>query len=753
MQATYFYRLVRSIPGVSRVAFAAVVIALSGGAGAQEEAGRELFEEITVTAEKRETSLLDTPLSITAISARTLRDFNINSLGDIATIVPGFSSRSFEGKTQNRGPQSVGLRGVQTLSLTWFSGQNTIGYYINETPVPVVNPRLVDLERVEVLRGPQGTLYGSSSLGGTIKLVTAQPSTEESDGQFDVYLTSTKDGSEGGLIEGSFNAPLSDRVALRASAYFESDPGYVDFREIDLSGAETGVAIEDANEGESYGGRIGLLFQVTEDFSITPSLMYNRRESDTGDFFNGEDFQQLNHIMLPAEDDFYIADILINWDIGPGSITSSTSYFEADSVLQRNATALPFAGALPNPAVLPWETTISQEQFTHETRYVSDLDGNFQFVAGLFYTDQTEESGNFASAQGNDNIFGIPIVNDTLLGSRSWRDREELAIFGEGTLSFGERWALTVGLRWFDFDFFTRDNLFGVFAQFDDGQGSTDDGVVPRVRVEFDASENTLLYASYSEGFRMGGANFPVPDLQPCTDGAIAFFGSPDIPRSYESDSLSSYEVGVKSGSASNRINVAFSVYYIDWEDTQVPVTLGACPLSGLSTNVGSVESQGFELEVNWAPIDSLNLWLGIGYNDVEVAEELSFPDATVVIAQAGDPLPDVPEWTGSFRGEYRIPMGTSWDGFVRADYRYVEKTTVFLGVNTVEREEINVLNLRLGADSESGWSPYLFVDNALDESPSLGPYTFGITVGGNGSPWDVSIRPRTIGVGVGKQF
>lgn len=735
----------------AHVAAALAATATMSVARAAAPAEAPLLDTVVVTAERRAVAAYDVPVSLTAIDSETLDQFAIHDFASYGSLVPGLSGQVYEGEVQNRGPRTVGLRGVQTQNLSYFGGQNTVGFYINETPVPVVNPRLVDLERIEVLRGPQGTLYGSSSLGGTVRLLTKTPKLGVVEGRVAMDNSFTNEGGYNNAIEGSVNLPLGSIAALRANGYYETLSGYIDFQGISPLNVLTNVRQEDANDGKSYGGMLSVLIAPNDVLTITPSVIYSKRESDMADFFNAGQFVQVNHFLQQAEDQFTFADLRVDWKLGSGTLTSATAYFDMASVADRDVTDFFAARALPAPALIPFDTTIDQREFTHETRFVSDFKGPWQFVAGVFYTDRKEESASRTVQPAITSLFGLPVVNGDILTVRSPRNRKEFALFGQTSYEINEQWKVSAGLRWFDQKFDGADDGSGLFASPDAKSAGSESGSRYMGRVEYRPTGTSMYYATVATGFRMGGSNFPL--ISPlCDQGARDFFGPGGAPSTYEPDSLTNYELGGKLRFADDRATLSASVYLVDWKDTQVPVQLGAaCPVSGLSGNAGSVESYGFELELGFEPIESWNVWLGIASVNAEVKEDLAYPGAVVVVARKGTALPDIPEWTFSLTSDYGWSIGAEWDAFVRADFRYSGSQPIDFA-NSSRREAVELLNARVGVKNDR-WEAALFVNNVLDSAPSLGPFTFGGTAGGGRRASDYTIRPRTIGARIGWRF
>jgi outer membrane receptor protein involved in Fe transport len=755
----------------SRAALASVLLMSAGmalPAHADAVLADSVLEEIIVTAEKRAEPLQNVGVSVTAISTQTLHDFSIQNFQNYATLVPGLTT-SFT--TATRGITPVGLRGVSTLNGTFISGQNTVGFYLGDSPIPVMNPHLTDLQRIEVLRGPQGTLYGSSSLGGTIKLVPNAPLYNEWSGSAKGDLSSTERGGLNSTIEGMVNVPLASNAALRLSVYRDSQSGYLDFLEINpnvnatltANGAGTlsGVTKKDINDDETSGGRAALAVTPIEGLKVTASVMYNHeRQSALSQYTPAFGLTQRSYFFEPATDTFTFADLAIEWDLHWAQLVSTTSHFDSKNHTLTDQTE-PFSyflwlsgEGLPK---LPAPTYQNNKEWTHETRLLSSWSGPLQAIGGVFYTTKENPFGFSASAQGRPQFLGVPTPDDTLFSNASTRKRQELAVFGEATWSVTHWLNLIVGLRWYDFKYSNADVFVGSPLLVDTGRlvrnsAANAHGVNPRFRIEVRPAENQLLYASAGKGFRMGGPNYPLPHTSACLASLHAFFGpaATDVPSDFKSDSLWSYEAGVKSAWLGNRLTLNASAYHIDWRNTQVPIVLGGlCPFSGESTNAGTVRSNGFELEAAVAPFTGMSASIGVSHIHERVAQALTFPGATVVLAPEGGELPNTPEWQASLLAQYKFPLGARTNGFVRGDYRYESSRLAGL-TYAARKDKFNIVNLRAGINRE-GWEAAVFADNLGDARPSYLGVPAINTVGTYGL--DETQRPRTIGLTVSKQF
>jgi iron complex outermembrane receptor protein len=743
---------------------ALLATAMAAPAYAAAASSGATVEELIITAQKREESLQNVAISVTAIGAKTLQDFKIETFKDYATLVPGLTNAFV---TEQRGVPVIGLRGVESLNGTFIGGQNTVGFYIDNSPIPVMDPHLTDVERIEVLRGPQGTLYGSSSLAGTIKIIPQKPRFDAVGGSFSESLSSTEHGGLNDTTEGVVNLPINSRAALRLSGYYDRQSGYVDFVGITFAGVPTGVVIKDANHDESYGGRAALLVNLTDKLSVQGSLMYHHAAlGSSPQFMPSLGFVQKRFNPTPAHDDFTFGDVQVDWDLGNVELVSSTSYFRShDDTLDDGQTASFSPLILGNP-VLPATTFDNNREWTHETRLVSKWQGRLQGVVGVFYTDRKNPFGFFLGAKGAPGLLGLTtapfrIPNDTLFSNDSVRNRREAAVFGEATFAVTDMLSLTAGLRAFDFKFTTNDIFMGP-GLLVDGERFTraaeakDNGVVPRFRVELKPTDDKLLYASASKGFRMGGANYPLPNTPACAASLQAFFGQPNVPPTFASDSLWSYETGAKTTWLDKRLSVNVSAYHIDWSNTQVPValTVGTCPFNGLTTNVGGVKSDGFELETALAPMKGLSINFNVAHMHTRVSEQLKFPGATFAVAPKGAELPNIPEWTAAVLAQYTFSLSDDMDAFVRGDYRYSSsrKASINLATNPAVKDPYNIVNLRIGV-TRGPWEASLFAENLTDDQPSYLGQPTPASLKIRGLAIDETERPRTVGMALRRSF
>lgn len=735
-----------------------------------QESGQ--LEEVIVTATKRAQSLQEVGMSITVLSEESIQEMGIDSYLDFAVRIPNLGTAfQSDGRFDSNSPSLRGVFGSGDKS-----SSATTGIYIDDVPVTsALQPRVIDLERIEVLRGPQGSLYGARSMGGTIRLITQQPSLDESSGSIHTSVSSVADGGENYAFDGNINVPLiEDKLGLRIAAYYGSISGIYDrVYEPNWLNYQTGETVQgttpafdtnkDVDDEDYYGTQIAMKWMPTDNLSITPKFMYQKIKADglpfadvdaenmeTRRFFDADE---------PGEDEWWIASVVVNWSINAGDITSTTAMYERDtSEFEEEHTFLDFIyGAAVGIPITPLEsvleTTSEYENITHETRFTSNLDGRLNYTVGFFYGDSEFTRGYPPALQpGADAALGaalgIPapgtpgIVPGDLIYITSQPEQvEELALFGEITFDLTDRLALTAGGRWYDtevsFDSASDGFANGGPSAFSGVQSES--GFNPKVMASFDATDDLNFYASASKGFRIGGVNGQVsPTL--CGDELDSVGLDPDSLRTYDSDSLWSYEVGVKSRLADNRVSLNAAAFFIDWSDS-LQVQRLACGFQ-VDANVGDVESKGFEVELSAAPIEGLTLDMGIGYTDTEVASASGdgFPGYA-----EGQALHGVPDWTGTGSAQYIFPAFSGWDGRLRADANYYGDSTSFNNGSIVDRDSWSALNLRAGVLNEN-WDVTLFADNVTDERANLADNR-SIAAEMPGRPRIVTNRPRTIGL------
>lgn len=737
-------------------------------------ASAQTLEEIVVTATKRETSLQDTPMSITAFGEFELQRMGAEGIFDYGTKIPnlGFSNEA-DGRFNAGTPAIRGVAGGGVVGAT--------GFYIDDIPVPdYMNPRISDVSRIEVLRGPQGTLYGARSMGGTVRLITKQANAEEFDGYLHTSVADIKEGDINWLVDGGVNVPIIDNVlGMRALLYYAQNSGVYDREHITGSTRPAFSTVNNVDDDSYYGGQLAFTWNATDKITVRPRIMYQRTDSDNlplADISPGNfTVPRHNNIEEPGSEEWWLGSVTINMETKIGEIVSTTAKYDRKINEFEDQTGtldglLFAASGLAEPHI-PSQLSESEEDtsFIHETRLISDFGElgieNIAVTLGIFYENREHIRNyppsfafgiNTAFTNGLNNAFGLGIPlppgalgTDEVFDAFDNGDTEEIAVFGELTIRVTDNLRLTAGARWSDttIDF---DNISGglVNGGVTDPPASTqkDSAVVPKILMELDVNDDILLYGTASKGFRVGGVNLPVP-LVLCA-GELNTLGitNADI-LTFNSDTLWNFEMGAKTSWFNNRLNVNISAFDIDWSDTLQTNRL-ACGFQYVA-NSGKAESKGIEVEVEAAPIEGLNVSMGLGLTDAKITQ-----GDPLAGTSAGDRILQVPEITFNATAEYTFPLFTNWEGYVRGDYsHYGDSLSANNNATTPRvRESFDLLNFRFGAFQTGEWDISLFIKNATNEHANLSDNR-SIAAEKPGRPRLVTNRPRSIGVEFRKDF
>ena len=585
----------------------------------EEEPQERVTEEITVTALLREEKVQDVPFSVAAPTEEELRQRGVDSIEGIAQSTPGFT-------VQNLGPgqSQVAVRGVSSGQIVRDQPgvKEQVGVYLDDAGISLSlftpDIDLFDMSRVELLRGPQGTLFGAGSASGTLRYITNQPRLGERETVVELTANSMTDGEPGGSAKVAVNAPLSDQAALRLTAFFNSFGGYID-------AVQPGLSVrEDVNGGERFGARLALKYQPNDRLTITPRVVFQKVEADgwnREDAFNilanpftttrpavdlGER-EQFIQFEEPFTDDFLLTDLNIGYSFGDLALTSITAYTDRDILVVRDATALSASitggtiGLPENVYTLdaPLEDATTAKVLTQELRLASSRE-RLDWVLGLFYGTMDRDYGQEVLVAGFESLTGIPTAGrfgagrDVLFFSDLRYEMDQFALFGEATWSLNDRLDLTGGLRYYDFQEDRVQTFDGIFADPGTNEGSTSaNGFAPRLIASFALREGTKLNAQVSKGFRLGGINDPL-NVPLCTPQDLVTFGGRD---EWEDEEVWNYEVGTKSTLRGGRGTFNVSAYYMDIENLQATVTAGSCS-SRVIFNVPKARSTGIELRV-----------------------------------------------------------------------------------------------------------------------------------------------------------
>lgn len=780
----------------------AVVMAAPVVFAQEERSSRFEVEEVIVTATKRESTIQDLPFSINAQTQDDIQRTGATNLEDLSRSVAGLA-------IQNLGPgqSQVAIRGVSAGQIVRDQPgvKEQVGVYLDESVISLSlftpDLDLFDLNRVETLRGPQGTLFGSGSMGGTVRYITNQPNLDEFEGLVEANLHTVTDGEEGGHLKGAVNIPFADgKAALRVVGYATEYAGFID------AFGENGAKDSDVNSGDRTGGRIALTWEPTDNLSITPRIIYQKLDMDgfnRQEVFNiyanpytttrpAIDLDEREQYLLVDEgfeDETTIADIVVNWGLEPFDVTFVGSYTDREILVSRDASALTGSvssdlGFATSGILLPsnLQDSTDVEQYTAELRLSSNNDGNFHWLAGVFWSDtereysqslptpgydvETDAALGAGTAAGAANGFGADSPYNAFLPY----DLEQKAVFGEINYDVTDRLHLTVGARWYDYEE-ERDFISG--GLFSNGDNQTDetesDGFTPRVMASYDLNEEVVINAQVAKGFRLGGVNDPL-NASLCTGSDLATFGSF---QEYDDETMINYEVGFKANWNGVTLNAA--AFYADIEDLQVTLDAGSCS-SRISFNVPDAHSQGIEFELGGNV--SEGLYVSLAGSFLEAEFDSTVRDASGAIlggVEDGNRLASVPEVQVALSGTYTFadPLLGSNETYISGSVQHVgDRITqpgdqvagagnfssgVPLGGATgnevtsldLELESYETINLSAGLVFDD-WEAVLYANNLTDENVDL---SFDRERGGRARLAYRTNQPRTVGVTFRKSF
>ncbi|MBL8269519.1 TonB-dependent receptor [Steroidobacter sp.] len=695
---------------------AAVSIAVA--AQAANAAQAPVLEEVTVTAGKRgEERLQDVPVSITAFDQAMIQQAGMDNFLDYARNVPGVGFKITSpagGRDDLRGGRRVNIRGIES----GFDSVPTTAFYLDEAPVPVMDPKLFDVERIEVLRGPQGTLYGANSMGGTIRVVLNKPRLNDYFYEGDVTASATAHGDTGYRVNSMVNAPLvDDKVALRGVMFYRDEGGYID-NVLSLQPSTSRVDVQkDINTERSWGARLAATIQPNEQLTITPSVF--RQETTiqgTPTYLKSMGDLKLLARDIPEEqtNNFTLSAVDVKYDFGNGfELFSSTAYFESVSLITEDLTYgnTAYYGPLPDgsPRTTWAFTEIEHQRFSEEIR-LSYRGDRWNGVIGAFFLDEQRDFWQDFPIGALRDIY--PDTESMFTGTQN-NDEQQVAVFSEVSVSLTDKLRVTAGARWFDGK---QKQLTNYDNHPESGKGS-DSAVSPKLQVDYHVNDDHMVYLSGAKGFRPGGANNIVPlDDLACVDG-LARLGLTRAPTDFDADELTSYEFGWKAELAERRVRLNTSAYFIDWKDVQKTVQMLNCGFSFIG-NIGAAESRGGEIEFAATPMTGLDLTATVGYTDAKYTE--SSDEAGVV---KGDPFPIVPKTTASIGVQYRFDIMNGRSAHVRADAQYVDESRSdfysYEGLPVIQ-PSYELVNFRFGMELTERLSVVLSVDNVLDERPAL---------------------------------
>lgn len=729
------------------------------------------LEEIIVTATRRAESVQDVPYNISVLGGGDVERLGLTDISELARVTPGLT-------LIDAGPRSVSstiIRGlsVDPLRTPDTEDNGTVATYINETPL-LIQPKLIDVARVEVLRGPQGTLYGSGSLGGAIRYILNNPDLDETGGSAKVRLYSVKESGslsyEGTAVA---NVPLiEDKLAFRVALNYLDDSGFVD------SPLVIGGGKKDVDDEQRFTTRASATFVPVEWLSLTGSFYYdqsqaggrtgvnpgfrpnpnrdanndrprNQPQVTLGKYDIGSRYEE------PADARYRIWALEAKAELGFADLVSSSSYIKQQDNGQRDQTDL-LLGFDYGYEDYPDFSAFTREDddlriFVQEVRLVSTTDGPLQYVVGGYLTDEKLESISREFVPGFPQFAGINRPDALEYFEFAPSKDKERALFGEVTYNITDAWQVTGGARWFNLK---QDREFCLAFPLIDGSapdevaleceaGDSDikDSIF-KVNTSYNITEDVMGYFTWSQGFRRGGANSIPVGGQVNIDPRDRFFNP---------DTVDNYEGGIRSTWLDNRLLFNAALFYIDWKDIQVATRTqtGSIPITA---NAGSARSKGLEIETRFAATDELTIGGGYAFVDAELTEDTVTRNGTF---RDGTRLPGSPRHAFNLSLDYEQALGDVGVLTWHLDGNYSSGiTTAAITENNPDFDTFGsytLVNASVTLDREDGWSAKLFARNIFDTYEYIGQR--GPAAYGEQGRFFLIPRPRTIGIEIGKTF
>jgi iron complex outermembrane recepter protein len=773
----------------------AIGLAISSTALAQVPRQSEeapILDAVTVTSQKRVENLQQVPISIQVLGAEQLDELHVRDFEDVATLFP---SVSFQRLGEVPSNFQVYMRGVASGGDGNHSGPlPSVGVYVDEQPVTTIRGAIdlhpYDIERVEALAGPQGTLYGASSQSGTLRIITNKPDASAFAAGYGLELNSISHGGSGHVAEAFVNAPIGERAAIRLVGWDRDDAGYIDnvlgtrtFPSSGITINNAGVARDDYNFSDTTGARAALKIDLTDNWTVTPSLITQRQDingsfgvnPDVGDLATTQFYPQT------SEDRWTQSALTVQGRIGTFDITYAFAHLDRDLETQSDYNDYAFwydtlfgygtyfyddSGDLINPAQYI-QAVNGYRKRSQELRIASPSDHRFRFVAGVFWQQQDNDIEERYLVDGLARTLSVTGWPDTIWLTRQRREDHDEALFGELSYDITDRLTATAGMR-----FFRVDNSLRGFFGFSEGyfpgadygeavctpnspsfpgtpcqvfdKNVKENDSLGRVNLKYQLSDRAMVYGTWSEGFRPGGINRR-GTLDP-----------------YLSDYLTNWELGWKSSWADGGLTFNGAVFQQEWEDFQFAI-LGQNGLTEIK-NANQARIRGFESDISWAATYNLRLSGGIALYDAELTENYcGFTDASgrpeTVCAEpeapAGTRLPITARFKGNVTARYSFDLGTfdahlqgvvSHEGRRRTDLRLAESEIL----GDLDAYTLFDLGAGIGRD---GWALDFYIRNAFDERAELSRFTQCAEAVCGEQAYTVVARPRTFGVRFSHRF
>lgn len=736
----------------------AAVAAPESAPEAADAGGGLAIENILVTAQKRETRLQDTPASIVALSDSLLKNASIDGANDLTKAVPGLVVTD-----GGAGQRRFSLRGIRS------SGDSQVGVYYDESPVTgppgttsdaggnQSDLRLFDVERVEVLRGPQGTLYGAGSMGGTVRVIYRKPSLTEFEGSVDVTGTTTAHGGEGYQLNIAFNIPLvTDKLAARLVYFRRDNQGWID---------NPGLGLKNINGEDTDGGRLLVRFVPTDWLTLDAAVHYQDTQSAPSTWSpSAGEYNAVNRAQLSFADEAKLYSLSGTAELGFAKLVATTTYQERDTVLVRDpyyllngaynsqtfcrrhfsaATCATPAGMTSFNAYVDSVTPLSYyapqelKNWTNEVRLQSDGNGPLNWTVGAYFEDRKAAVHSLGVLVDD---HGALIKDAPLVFDRQVRDHlQQKAGFGEISYAVIPDLTLTAGLRYYDYkktiegDTSKGFDLINFAVQPWTVRKSDASGWLYKFNASYKASDNILVYAQAASGYRPGGAN--------------QVLGLPGAFTPYEPDSLWTYEAGVKTSFLDGRALFNATGFLTDWKNMQVTGNSGTF---AFLTNAGSARIKGVELEAAISPLDGLQFSANATILSAKLVED-QINDLVIASGRKGDRIPNIPELAFTLAGQYERDLADGLTGLIRADVNFVGRSYADFRPTSSNYRKIGdytVVSARTGVRNDR-WGAYIFVNNIFD----VVARTSAANVLGGTIETITTSPPRTVGLNLTTSF
>jgi iron complex outermembrane recepter protein len=753
------------------------------------------LETVVVSAQKRDESLQNVPISVTALGTTKLEELHVSDFADYVKFLPSVSMQ-----TTAPGFSFVYMRGVA-------SGENgnhstsmpSVGVYLDEQPVTTIQGALdihvYDVARVEALAGPQGTLYGASSQAGTLRIITNKPDPTAFKAGYDFEINTIAHGEAGYVGEGFVNIPINDRTAVRLVGWYDKEGGYIDnvagTRTFPTSGGCLSNAVptppdciaglvtakDDYNDTKTYGARAALRVDLNDNWTLTPAFMAQKSSSDGGFQYNRRtgDLQRTHFYPDDFRDEWWQAALTVQGKISNLEVTYAGAYLNRDDVTHLDYSDYAYFYDVQSgygaywydddgvPLADPSQFINGMDGYTkesHEIRFTTPVENRLRFVGGFFTQKQSHDIFQQYVIRDLADVLSVTNWEDTIWLTNQAREDKEKAFFGELTYDLTDKLSVTGGFRWFDVE----NSLVGFFgfaagysgnygeALCPDGplvefRGSpctnlddsvSEDGWIPKVNFTYKIDDDKLVYATFSKGFRPGGIN-----------------RNATVPP-YETDFLKNYELGWKTTWAGNRLRFNGAVFLEEIEDIQFSFLPPSGAGLSVVRNAGSAEIKGIEGAIEWAPTNALSVSAGATYLDAKLTSDYISDPEEGVIAPSGTQLPAAPKFKANVTGRFKFPVGT-FEGHVQGAMVFNGK--IWSDLTIPDREAMgqqasySVFDLSTGIQ-RNGYTFELYAANLFDKRATMFRTAECIsTVCGPDGSYDVPVRPRVIGLKFSQRF